>query len=479
MERRIMEKFIAKTDKILKAVCCCILVIMLLSSIASLFFSGKSSFYIAGVSIFAGVVGYICAKKKVYANKRFWIGLFILGAIAKIVAGLFVHADIISDMKHCLSAAQSTVQGDMSWQDELYFIHFGFQVPFVLYEALILKLFNSTIMLYIANALLSIATAILINRIVVNMVKDAYCAWVVSTVYMILPSTFLRVSVLYNQILGGFFLALGLYFYSRNYLSSKSAKIIPYFIVSGFFLGLGHIFRQDVTIVFIAVICVEVFTHCKALFGRKQNKEHIFAGLSLLLFVFGYFCAVKGVDYVLQITQLAKHSIGNNAPFNTIIKGLTPENNGAYSVQYLYLENETENMNILQGLRYIFTSISAEEKMYIFDWVSFFIRKVYTMWGSVEGAYSLLESHSLVNMAALCIACLEVPFCCCALGCALYGIKKDCYDKRTLLLSVCIIGYFLAYLMVEIQPRYRYDPLICVFLLAAFGVLRLKETYCT
>lgn len=470
-----MEKLFEKTDKTLKIICCCILAIILLNSIASLFFSGKSSLYIAGICVFAGILGYICIKTKIYQNDRFWIGLFILGAIAKIFAGLLIHAEIISDMKHCLSAAQSTLQGDMSWQEEPYFIQFGFQVPFVLYEAFILKLFSSTNMLYVVNALLSIATAILINRIIVNMVKDAHCAWVVSTLYIIMPSTFLRVSVLYNQILGGLFLALGLYFFSLyKYKSNQKA---PDFIASGFFLGLGHIFRQDVTIVFIAIICVEVFTCGKALLNRKQKQRNLFAPLSLLLFVLGYFCAVKGVDYVLQITQLAKHSIGNNAPLNTIIKGWTPENNGAYSVKYLYLENETKNMNILQGLRYIFTSISAEEKMNLFDWVSFVIRKVYTMWGSVEGAYSLLESHSIVSIAALCVACLEVPFYFGILGCAFYGMKKEYNDNKILLLSVCIIGYFIAYLIVEIQPRYRYNPLICIFLLSSFGILRLKETH--
>lgn len=469
-----MDMFFNKTEKALRSICCCVLVIVLLNIIVSLFFSGKASFYIAGITVFVGIAGYVCVKTRIYQDNRFWINLFILGAVAKLFVGLFVHADIISDMKHCLSAAQLTVQGDMSWQEENYFIQFGFQVPFVMYEAMILKLFHSTTMLYVANALFSIATAILINRIVANMVNDTYCSWVVSAIYMILPTTFLRVSVLYNQILGGMFLALGLYFYSVYY---KSKKHRFSFIASGFFLGLGHIFRQDVAIVFIAIICVEVFIRCKELSKSKPDNQLLIASLSLLLFVLGYFCAVKGLDYVLRITQLAKYSTGNNAPLYTIIHGWTPENNGAYSEKYTYLVDETANMSLLQGIRYIFNCISTKENMHFFDWVVFMIRKIYTMWGSVEGAYTLAESHSMMNLIALCIACMEVPFYCGITGCALYGIKKASDDHRALLLSVCIIGYFIAYLIVEIQPRYRYDPMICLFLLASFGIMRLKRTH--
>ena len=469
-----MDVFFNRTEKTLKTLCCCILAVILLSSIASMFFSGKASFYIAGITVLAVIIGYICVKTKLYLNSRFWIALFILGAIAKIFVGIFIHADVISDMKHCLSAAQATLQGNMSWQEENYFIRFGFQVPFVLYEAVILKLFHSTMMLYVFNALFTIMTAVLINRIVFNMVNDTYCSWVVSGIYMILPSTFLRVSVLYNQILGGLFLALGLYFYSLYYKSRKNKLI---FAASGFFLGLGQIFRQDVAVVFIAVICVEVFICCKELLKRKPNMHDLSGALSLLLLILGYFCAVKGVDAILRIAQLAKYSTGNNAPLNTFIHGWTPENNGAYSDQYIYLENETEGMSLLQGIRYIFNAISAKESMRFPDWVLFVIRKNYTMWGSVEGAYTLAESHSIMNIAALCIACMEVPFYCGIAGLALYGIKSVYDDHRTLFLSVCIIGYFAAYLLVEIQPRYRYNPLICLFLLASYGIMRLKKTY--
>ena len=464
-----------KSEKILINLCRCILVIILLNCMAAFAFSGGASIYIVGVTIFLGIIVYICVKTSIYKDKRFWITLFILGIIAKLFVALFIHADIISDMKHCLTAAQSTLHGDMSWQEENYFIHFGFQVPFVLYEALVLKLFNSTNMLYLNNALFSIATAVLIYRIVLNLTNDSYCSWFISAIYMFLPSTFLRVSVLYNQILGGFFLTLGLFFYS---LYCKSKKNNLTFFASGLSLGIGSIFRQDVAIALIAIICVEAFLWCKKLFEKNRDyklyKGYITGALSLLLFVLGYFCATKGIDYLLRIIKLSKYSIGNNMPLHTIIQGLTPENNGSYSVKYSFLNNETEQMSLLQGFNYIFNYISTAENMNIFDWAFFGIKKIYTMWGSVEGAYTLLESHSIVSIVALCIACMEVPFYSGILGCALYGIKKE-YDNGTLLLSVCIIGYFIAYAIVEIQPRYRYDPMICLFLLASFGILRLKK----
>ena len=471
-----MDRFFTVTEKTLKNICRCIIAVMLLCCLASFAFSGKTSFFIAGVTAFVGIAGYICVKTKIYLDKRFWIILFISGVVAKLFVALFIHADIVNDMKRCLSAAQSTLQGDMSWQEDKYFIQYGFQIPFVLYEAFVLKLFNSTTMLYFINALLSIATAILIKQIVSNMVNDEYTSWFISTIYMLLPSTFLRVSVLYNQILGGFFLTLGILIYSSY---CRSRKRIAQLFVSGIILGIGSIFRQDVAIVFIAIICTEAFMRLKELLKNTRNcqasKGYMTAVLSLLLFVVGYFCAVKGVDYVLRVFKLAKYGIGNSTPLHTIIQGLSPENAGYYSEKYEILDTETQNMGLLQGIRYIINYISTAENMNIFDWVYFAIRKTYAMWGSVEGAYALLESHSITNIAALTIACMEVPFYCGILGFALYGMKKE-YNNEILLFSVCIIGYFIAYAIAEIKPRYRYNPMICLFLLASFGVLRIKKT---
>ena len=201
-----MHRSYNRINNILIILCSGILIIMLLSSIASFVFSGKASLYVATITVLTVACAYICCKTKVYLDCRFWIIIFILGVFAKVFVGLFVHAEIVSDMKRCLTAAHLTLKGDMSWQEDAYFILFGYQVPFVLYEAAVLKVFGSTTSLYLLNALLSILSAVLIKMIILNITNDNYCSWFVSALYMILPSTFLRVSVLYNQILGGFFL---------------------------------------------------------------------------------------------------------------------------------------------------------------------------------------------------------------------------------------------------------------------------------
>ena len=474
-----MRKSLFFVEKSLNTVCCFFLSLMVLSVVLSIFDSGRASFFIIAMILVIALLIIFCYETKVYKYKWFWVTLFFVGAMAKLFVSIYIHADIISDMKHCLQAAQMTLNGDMSWQEEKYFVRFGFQVPFVLYEALILRIFNTTTALYLFNAFFSIATAYLVNRIVVNILKDEYCAWVISSLYMILPSTLIRISTLYNQILGGFFLAIGVYFYTVRY--SNKNLLLRIFNTS-VFLGIGYIFRQDVVIVFIAIICVELFYGIKKQVIIHNNIVDNIFFLKTLVFVIGlifvFVAAVKSIDFIMRISHWAKYGIGNNAPLNTIIQGWTPENNGSYCIKYSYLNSETENMGLIKGIPYVINYISTHENMNIFDWMFFSFKKFHFMWGSVEGTYTLLKSNSIFSKIALCIACMEVPFYCGALVCAIYGmIKNDNYNKFRLLFCVCLIGYCLAYIVVEVQPRYRYNPMICLFILASFGVLKFKRRY--
>lgn len=477
-----MNRILVNIEKSLKLICCSLIFFAICNSIASAFISGQASFFIIGMTIVVTTLATICLKTQLYKKSRLWIMLFILGAFAKIFISLYVHADIISDMKHCLVAAQSTMNGDLSWQEELYFIRFAYQIPFVLYEALILKTFKTIMALYIANALLSIATAYLIKCIVTNIFKDECCSWLIASIYMMLPSTFMRVSVLYNQILGGFFLTLGLYSYI---LKSNGKRSNLHFLLSGLFLGLGYIFRQDVAIVCIAIICVELFSMAKIVFAiinaSEKSKRVILTLTHLICFIIGILLVVKGLDYALKICNLAKYGIRAHAPLNTIIQGWTPEANGSYSDKYTFLNAETENMRFIEGVSYVLRYISNNENMGVFDWVLFSLRKFYKMWGSVEGAYGLLKFDSLVAILRLCIACMEVPLYCGIMGFALYGVYKgyNNSNNKVLLFSVCMIGYYIAYFIVEVKPRYRFDPIICLLLLASFGVLKSTEKVCT
>ena len=474
-----MKNIIYKIEIILLYMGGSVLVFLLCSRFFSYFFSGKTSFLILLATFLLLCMIYICYKSNIYRRKSFWIGLFIIGFLLKLITGVFLHDVIISDMKHCLTAAQMTLNGDLSWQDEQYFIQFAYQVPFVLYEAFILYLFKTIKALYFINVVLSILTTILLKKVVFNMLGDENTSWVISSLYMILPSTFLRVGVLYNQILGGFFLMCGLYFYT---LKKKCILDTFCMIASSVFICFGCFFRQDVKIVLIAIVCIELFLLLKEIFKVNSSyynfKRIVQIVLGIGCFIVGYYLMYHIFSNILVMLHLAKYGIANNAPYWSLITGMTPDSNGYYSSTYSYLVPITKDMPLLKAIKYIFNHISVKENMGFTDWILFFVKKIYYMWGSVEAPLLFNYSHSVFVLIAFGICCFETPIFIIMLGFAINGLKKEFQKNNTimyLLIITCVIGFFIAYLFFEIQPRYRYNPDLLLFIAASFGIHKIMD----
>lgn len=133
----------------------------------------------------------------------------MIGLLLRVVYLFTIDADIISDQHHCLTAAQQAVNGDYSWTtSDRYFELWAYQIPFVMNESLILKIFGTVRALYVFNGLFSVVTCILVYCII-SKIYQKNIAMISTTLFSCFPLFIFSISRLYNQIISGMFFAFG------------------------------------------------------------------------------------------------------------------------------------------------------------------------------------------------------------------------------------------------------------------------------
>lgn len=157
-----------------------------------------------------------------------FIFIIVLGMIIRLVYASSIDIQVKSDLLACLNAAQNLLHGKYQWVESSYFSRFPYQIPFVYYEFVILKVFGSVRALYIFNAIFSITTCLLVYMIVKNVVNHK-TALIVAAIHAILPSSVFMIHWLYHHIISGVFSCLRYYFSfgfpKKHLLPGCSSKI--------------------------------------------------------------------------------------------------------------------------------------------------------------------------------------------------------------------------------------------------------------
>ena len=104
---------------------------------------------------------------------------------------------------------------DKSWLENSFFSAWGYQIPFVYYEAFILKLFGSELALKLLNVAFMVVTNVLIY-LIAGKCTNSRAAFITAVLYSVYPAPVLLSSVLTNQHISLMFFMLGIYFYLVN-----------------------------------------------------------------------------------------------------------------------------------------------------------------------------------------------------------------------------------------------------------------------
>lgn len=370
----------------------------------------------------------------------------------------------VSDFALLYDAAVSLAGGDASVLAGEYFLRWGYQIPFVLYEALVVRLGGGVTALRVLNVLWMSGSAWLVYMLA-RRLAGPRAGFAAGALYAIYPGALAMAAVLTNQHISLFFCLLGIWLAVEHGPFSDtgtSARRVLCGAAAGLSLALANLMRPES----VLVLASAVVTALVLLISRRAGARRL--ALPLAAVFAAYFVLCFAASAAITASGIAPGGTGNSRPEWKLVLGLDTESGGGYSEANEYIldiEDDTERRAAARAA--ISASLESCD-----DLAGFFWGKVEGIWGAQEdlsfisGGLPLASVLLIAERAAFLLAAALA-----ALGCIL-ALRRGAGAAE--LMSMCMVSAaFVCYLFIEIQPRYRYGTVPFVFILAA-GAARLR-----
>ena len=405
--------------------------------------------------------------------RRFGLMLFVLRFALALCFILWLGSQPVQDFDTIYSAACQLARGDHSYLDNVYFFNWAYQSAFVAYEALVIRLFGPSLLpLQILNAAWMAGTCVLVYRMACRLVSER-AAMAAGLLYALYPAPLFLAGVLTNQHLSVFLLYSALYL-----LLSRPALTPARTLAAGALLALGNAMRPIGVIPLLAVL---IWLMLRAL--RRKETRHVVHGLCVAAAYFAVGAALSGL---IVASGINPEGLENNQPMWKFVVGLNQESSGSWNRAdydaYLSLPTQQADAAMTEAVK---DRLSVGPgKLAGLAW-----RKSAVMWAGKEDLYwgfGHLEQDAAAvtfpvtlswNSMQLLLGSVDKGLYLLAFALALAGLvvrlRRPERCGRSLPLVLLLCGYYAVHLIVEVQSRYRYFLMPCVFLLAALALERL------
>lgn len=399
--------------------------------------------------------------------------LFLVRFALAVFFILWLDSQPVQDFNTMYTAAGQLAQGDHSYLDNVYFFNWAYQSAFVAYEALIIRLFGSALFpLQLLNAVYFAGTNVLVYLIARRFLPQK-AAMTVGVLYAIYPAPLFLAGVLTNQHLSVFL------FYLAVYVLLSGDEVSPLrFAAAGAIIALGNAIRPiGVILVLAALIWSAV---------RAMHRKRPALLLSALSVTVSYVLAGALLSGLIISSGINPEGLTNNQPMWKFVVGLNQDSSGCWNRSdydtYLSLPTQEANDAMTETVKDRLSVGPA--KLAGLAW-----RKSSVMWAANEDLFwgfghkdpsapaLTFPINVSWNSLQLLLGSLDKGVYLLAFILALLGmiqrirIKESCGKSLLLILLFC--GYYAVHLIVEVQSRYRYFLMPCVFLLAGIAVAQL------
>lgn len=422
-------------------------------SIISLLFLVKNNIILSVLAFI--IVAFISLKVNV---KKFPIILFITSLVIRLVMILLFNFPQVSDFETLLNASNSFTKGDFSFQNDAYFSMWGYQTGFVIYQGIILKLFNSVFVLKLLNAIFSSGLCVIIYLFGKKQVSEK-SAKMASLLYMIFPFSLYLNTVLANHHLSTFLMYIGIFF-----LLKKNKKTKDY-IFAALLISLGNIIRPEGIIVVTTLIIFEILNL------KKDTVKMVLK--NVLIFLVIYFLIGGASSFLTIKTGVNEQGLKNNNPKWKFVLGFNHDSCGYYDASdEKYLNDEEKEIEVIKervlvnplkmgklmtckvNKFWLQTSLSSKNDMYT--------DKTYHVLG-FDIKFTDIENIVVSFNTILYIITLFM----CMIG--VFFNRKKIIKDNSFFFVIMMMVTFGVYLLIEIQPRYAYFIHVSVFILSAYG----------
>ncbi len=411
--------------------------------------------------LLAGIISVFISTRKI---KHFGLLLFIVSFIIRLIFIIVANLPQVYDFKTLLDASEMFAKGDYSFNTWFHFYTWGYQTAFVIYQGVLLKLFNSIFVLKLLNIIYSSLIVVIVYKLGLKISKNEKSARIVSMLYMIFPFYLFLNSVLLNSHLATLLSYLGIFF-----LLKEDPKYKDY-LIGGILIAFGNIIRPEGIIIILTLLIYKIITF------KKENIKKII--ISLLIFLSSYFIICNGASFIVKASNINPSGLENKDPLWKFLLGFNYETCGYYidSDSKYQIDKETEVNEIK---RRVFEDIPRTGKLMICKvdrfWLSSalddemgsFNDKEFNILG-INIKFSKIKDIAIGLNKGINIVILSLML----LGLI---VNRKNIKNEVLFLLIMILITFGIYLFIEIQPRYLYFIHVAVFALATLGINYLQE----
>lgn len=449
------------------AVCfCCVILIQNLLRLPA----GQPLVVLAGLLAGCGVLA-LCVKF-LCPFRGFGLTLFCVRFALALFFILWLDSQPVQDFATLYTAAGQLARGSHAYLDNVYFFNWAYQSAFTAYEALVIFLFgNSLLPLQLLNAVYLAGTNVLVYLIAKRFMPEK-AAMTAGALYAIYPAPVFLAGVLTNQHLSVFLLYSAVYLLLNKELTPLRA------LGAGTLIALGNAMRPIGVILMLAALLWLLF--------RAAHRVDWRCALHGAYVAVSYFAVGAALSGIIVAAGINPEGLGNNQPMWKFVVGLNQDSNGSWNradyEAFLSLPTQEGHEAMTEAVKERLSVGPA--KLAGLGW-----RKSAVMWAGNEDLYwgfgHLDQDASAItfpvtlswNSMQLLLGSLDKGIYLLVFGLALFGLllrlrsPERCGHSLGLVLLLC--GYYAVHLIVEVQSRYRYFLMPCVFVLAGIAISRL------
>ena len=396
------------------------------------------------------------------SKKYFLIMLVLMSSIMYLMWNIYADTSPVSDYKVLLDGANEIVSGTFlqeSSDKSNYFYFYNYQIGYVSYLALVIKIFgNNLIFIKALEGLYMALTSIVIYKITEKISTEDIAA-VASIFYATYIPNIMGSSVINNQHISTLLLCLSIYFIIKSTRVSLA--------IAGILLGFTQILRPIAIIIIIGLL----ISYAYEIIKYKNYKKCI---QRFFLFIIAFIVVIKIFDIGLIKLKISPSPISqNNAKYFKFVLGL--KGNGVYDIPtenarktQVYFDLEKLNFDYNeynnQCLKVIKESISNYQNTF-----SFITNKMYHFIGDKDNQYGFALADDKMNNNVYLFSDLGnmqyIIFLVCAII-SIIGRTRKINDDIDIF-CILIIGFVLVHIFIETQPRYRYEIYVFITILSS------------
>jgi len=442
---------------------CCVIFIQNLLRLSA----GQLPVVLAGLLL--GCLVLFCCAKILRPFRGFASVLFLVRFALSLFFILWLSSQPVQDFATMYTAAGQLAEGSRAYLDNIYFFNWAYQSAFVAYEALVITLFgNSLLPLQLLNAVWLAGTNVLVYLIAKRFLPEK-AAMTAGVLYAIYPAPLFLAGVLTNQHLSVFLLYSALYLLLGKELTPRRT------LGAGTIMALGNAMRPIGVIIMLAAVLW--------LLIRALYRAALRSALHGLYVAASYFAVGAALSGLIVVTGINPEGLSNNQPMWKFVVGLNQDSSGCWNrtdyETYLSLPTQEAHEAMTEAVKERLSVGPAA----LADLAR---RKSAVMWAGNEDLYwgfGHLDQDAAAltfpvtlswNSIQLLLGSLDKGVYLLAFGLALMGLllrlrkSEQCGQSLPLVLLLC--GYYAVHLIVEVQSRYRYFLMPCVFLLAGIAI---------